>query len=78
MPKSVCILTTAEDDFFTPPVLDYLSVNLTKELSCIVFVPGFASMKRKLFTFFIPGFTQICPVKLGIFRAYLYCALQFI
>ena len=53
MTKSVCILTTNEDDFFTPPVLDQLSLNLTNEISCIVFVSGFASIKRKLFTLFL-------------------------
>jgi len=32
MPKNVCILTTIEDDFFTPAVLEQLSANLKKEI----------------------------------------------
>jgi len=62
MPKNICILTTNEDDFFTPPVLDYLSINLINELSCIVFVSGFASIKRKLFTIFQLKFTEIIEI----------------
>ena len=68
MPKNVCILTTNEDDFFTPPVLDYLSINLINELSCIVFVSGFASIKRKLFTIFQLKFTEIIEILMQRFE----------
>jgi len=70
MPKNVCILTTIEDDFFTPAVLEQLSANLTKEISCIVFVSGFASMKRKLFTFFLLKFSEVFEVLKQKFKHY--------
>jgi folate-dependent phosphoribosylglycinamide formyltransferase PurN len=64
MKKKICILTTYDNDFFTPQMLLSLnfSVNFENIISHIVFVPGFKSIKRTFILLFLLNFKEIVEI----------------
>ncbi len=65
MKKKICIVTTSEEDFFTPPFLKFC-LKKKKYIIDIIFLPGFFNIKKILYFLLFLRFKEI--IELSVFK----------
>ncbi|MBD1145894.1 hypothetical protein IDH13_03245 [Pelagibacterales bacterium SAG-MED34] len=61
MVKKICIVTTSEENFFTPPFLKYCTRFKKIDIE-IVFIPGFLNLKKLFYFILLLNFKEIIEI----------------
>lgn len=61
MIKKICIVTTSEENFFTPPFLHYCTSLKRADIE-IVLIPGFLNIKKFFYFILLLNFTEIFEI----------------